>query len=298
MTSASSSPAPRILSTSAGRDWRALQAHVLQVSPGRFQAPASDRHRLGLHLGAPVNAVCACDGVRLRRVQRHGDIDLVPAGTTGSWEDDAECRILQLSVAPALLGEVAEELGRPVGDATLRPRLQWRDDRVEAIAWAIKAELDADTPSDPLYVDLLAHALAIRLIDAGREGTPPAALADGPRFTQRQLRALTEFIDHHLDRPLRLAELAAQAGVSGTRLKTLFRNSTGLPVHQYVIRRRVEHARALLATTGMAASEVALAAGFSHQSHMSHTMRRLLGHTPGEVRRRSDHIRPKLQPPD
>lgn len=104
-------------------------------------------------------------------------------------------------------------------------------------------------------------------------------------MSTRQLRILIEFIETNLDQKLHLADLASVAGVSSTRLKSLFRNSTGTPVHQYVIRRRVEYARALIATTTMPASQIALAAGFAHQSHMATTMRRLLGQTPGEIGR-------------
>jgi AraC family transcriptional regulator len=51
-------------------------------------------------------------------------------------------------------------------------------------------------------------------------------------------------------------------------------------VHEYVMRRRVERARALLVAAAMPAGQVALAAGFAHQSHMARWMRRVLGVTP------------------
>jgi AraC family transcriptional regulator len=35
----------------------------------------------------------------------------------------------------------------------------------------------------------------------------------------------------------------------------------------------------------MPVTQVALASGFAHQSHMSSSMRRLLGHTPGAISR-------------
>jgi len=112
------------------------------------------------------------------------------------------------------------------------------------------------------------------------------------------LRILTEFIETHLDRKLHLADLATVAGVSVTRLKVLFRNSTGVPVHQYVVRRRVEFARALMTTSAMPASEIAVAAGFAHQSHMASTMRRMLGQTPRDIARQASEFRPKMQTPD
>ena len=75
------------------------------------------------------------------------------------------------------------------------------------------------------------------------------------------------------------------AGVSVSHLKTLFRRSTGLPVHQYVLRRRVERARLLLERGELPLSQIALEAGFAHQSHMARCMRRLLGTTPAALRR-------------
>ena len=67
-------------------------------------------------------------------------------------------------------------------------------------------------------------------------------------------------------------ELAAIAGVSPSHFKTLFKQSVGMPVHQYVIRRRVEYA-------------VELQAGFANQSHLARCMRATLGVTPGTLRR-------------
>ena len=297
MTLSSPQPSPRILLSSAGRAWNALDAALVHIPRGLSRVPGGELHRLGIHFGPPVRADCSCGGKRMRRLQKPGDIDFVPAGVDGSWEDDADCQILRLSLRPSLLDQVAGELGRDAAKIELIPRLQLRDARIEAIGWAIKADLEADTPSDPLYIDLLANALAVRLIETTTDIGPLTEGSSASKMSARQLRLLTEFIETNLDQKLHLADLATVAGVSVTRLKTLFRNSTGTPVHQYVIRRRIEYARALIATTTMPASEVALAAGFAHQGHMASTMRRLTGQTPSEITRPPHEIRPKLQKP-
>jgi AraC family transcriptional regulator len=291
-------PSPQILLTSAGRTWRGLDADLLHVPRGQLHVARREMHGLGIHFGPPVNADCRCGGRRMRRVQKAGDIDIVPAGMDGPWEDDGDCLILGLSIAPSLVHQVAEELGRNAETTELLPQLQVRDARIEAVGWAVKAELEAVTPSNPLYIDHLANALAVRLIEIAT-GSPAQSESHGePKLSARQLRILTEFIEGNLDQKLRLADLAKVAGVSVTRLKTLFRSSTGVPVHQYVIRRRVEYARALLVTTGMPASEIAAAAGFAHQSHMVSTMRRLLGQTPRDIVRYTNDFGPNLQKPD
>lgn len=297
MTTYAEHSSPRTLLTSAGRGWTGLDADFLHIPRGFSHVPGGELHSLGMHFGPPVKADCAIGGRRMRRVQKPGDIDIVPAGMDGSWEDDADCQILRLSLQPSLLDQVAEDLGRHAGTIELLPRFQVRDARIEGIGRAVKADLEADTPSDPLFIDLLANALAVRLIETSSGGFPASDDRGEPKLSVRQFRMLTEYIETNLDRKLQLADLAMVAGISVTRLKTLFRNSTGIPVHQYVIRRRVEYARALMTTTTMPASEIALAAGFAHQSHMATTMRRLLGQTPGEIARQAGEFRPKLQRP-
>jgi AraC family transcriptional regulator len=297
MPPSSLEPSPRILLTSTGRGWSGLEADLLHIPRGLLHVPGGPMHSLGVHVGPPVNADCHCGDLHMRRVQRPGDIDIVPAGMGGSWEDDADCQILRLSLQPSLLHQVAESLGRDITKIELLPRLQIRDIRIEAIGRAVKADLEADTPSDPLYIDFLTSALAVRLIETAGGSFPKPESRSASRLSSRQLRLLTEFVETNLDQKLRLAELARVAGVSVTRLKILFRNSTGVPVHQYVIRRRVEYARSLLATTVMPASEVAVAAGFAHQSHMTSTMRRLLGETPGDIVRQASEFQPNLPKP-
>lgn len=287
---------PEILLTSEGRGWSGLAADfVLFPSGGVSDVPGGEMHGLGMHYGPPVNAYCRCGGRKMHRLQKPGDIDFVPAGVGGTWEDEADARILSLRIFPWLINQVAEELDRDPSTIELLPQFQLRDARIEGIAWAIKADLEADTPSDPLYIELLANALAVRLIEIGSGSQQSGANGNAPKLSARQLKLLTDFIESNLDQKLHLADLAAVAGVGVTRLKTLFRNSTGAPVHQYVIRRRVEYARAMMETSSIPASEIALAAGFAHQSHMTSTMRRVLGQTPSEIARQSSDFRPKRQ---
>nr|WP_058998923.1 helix-turn-helix transcriptional regulator [Leptolyngbya sp. NIES-2104] len=60
----------------------------------------------------------------------------------------------------------------------------------------------------------------------------------------------------------------------------LFKQSTGLSPHQYVIRCRVERAKQLLLKGEMTIAEVAATVGFYDQSHFAHYFRRLMGVTP------------------
>jgi AraC-like DNA-binding protein len=110
---------------------------------------------------------------------------------------------------------------------------------------------------------------------------------DGKRLVVRGLRDLVVVLEQeaNLDRNLSLDRLARVAGMSASHLKTLFRRATGVPLHRYVIQRRVQRARTLLEQGDLSTSQVALEAGFAHQSHLARWMRRLLGVTPTAIAR-------------
>ena len=284
MDQLSSANAATTLLSSKDRDWKGLDAAFLHIQAGRTHVPGSQTHRLGIHFGRAVNAHCRCDGRHHHRQQAHGDIDVVPAGLDGWWEDDRDCTILRLTIRPELLHAAARELGRDTETVSLTPKFQLRDPRLESIAWAIKAEIEAPIPSDRTYAEMLGMALAIRLVESDGQKQIETA---GPSatLTSRQQRRLAEFIEDHIDQSLSLADLAAVAGLSVSHLKPLFRATFGMPVHKYVLTRRVERARLLLLAANMPIAQVALESGFAHQSHMAHWMRRILGLTPGMITR-------------
>jgi AraC family transcriptional regulator len=254
-----------------------LAVDLRQTPGGVVGYEALPDHRIKLHAGAPVAGACQFHHFLYTR----GDLDIVPAGTTDIWHEESPSTSVVVRMAPALLRRTADEMGLPAERAELGERHQFRNAQIEHIAWALDAERRAGFPNGRLYTDSLGTALAVQLIADG----PRIARADAQGLTRLQLKRVTEFIEAHLDGDLSLAALAEVAGLSASHLKTQFKRSTGLPVHEYVVHRRVDRARHLLLSSDLPASLVALESGFSHQSHMARCMRRVLGATPGEVRR-------------
>lgn len=95
-----------------------------------------------------------------------------------------------------------------------------------------------------------------------------------------QLKLVVDYINDYLDRELSLDELATIAQLSPYHFCRSFKGSTGLTPHQYVIRQRVERAKLLLKDGRMGIAEVAIACGFTHQSHLNRHFKRLTGVTP------------------
>ncbi|TDY22227.1 AraC family transcriptional regulator [Paraburkholderia sp. BL6665CI2N2] len=258
--------------------WQGFGAELVNVSAGLHRIPAFSYHRVGVHVGAPVRARCLCNERRHSRIQAHGDADVIPAGLDGQWSDETACTIFSVWISEAFAQRTVEQLSLKSADAQLRPQFQMRDPRFQHLAWALRAELEADEPSDPLYAESLCTAMVVRLIG----GAPMLDNKRRPLAPKTAARVI-EFIEAHLDQRLTLSELAALVGLSVPHFKALFRETLGMPVHQYVVQRRVERARTLLLQGKLSASQIALDTGFAHQSHMAHWMGRLLGVTPREL---------------
>ena len=262
------------------RAWNGIEAALFDTPAGRTETRASSRHRLAFHAGRPVRAMCRFAGLSQRRVQSRGDVDVVPAGNAGTWEDDRATRILRIQLSNELLCSVA-------GDdrVELAAQLQLRDPRLEHLAWALEAELMSDSPEASLYGESVGVALAVHLVRHHVSTVrTPRPMRGG--LSLRQLRLVTEHVDANLERTLSLAELAAVAGLGVSQLTLLWRRSVGVSAHRWILERRVERAEALLREDTASISEIAQRTGFSDASHLARWMRRLLGVTPALVRRR------------
>ena len=244
-----------------------LQVGLHATRSGVVTFDAVEDHRIRLQASA---ASGTCEGKRFTYAP--GDLDLLPAGSAARWEEDSDGASVILRFPPSLLQRTAEDLGLDSARIGLLPRHQLRDPQIEHIAWALHADREAGHPGGPIYAESLGLALAAHLVARHRTQQLPVR-----GLSKTQLQRVTDYVETHLDQDLSMARLAEVAGISASHLKTLFKRSTGLPVHAYVVRRRVERARSLLLRRDLPASQIALEAGFAHQSHMVRCLRRVLG---------------------
>ncbi len=290
--------------TSSDRELQ-IKAWVSTFAAGRTDIGEMPHAIVCMHLGPSVQVRCIRGGTVREGREVAGDLDIVPARTAASWEMKQDGTALIMCVPDTLLRAVAVRLDRDPGSIDLADRFQMRDPVIEHIGWTLKADIDSNhdraigvsgsreilrDTGGRLLRDSLGVALAARLLQRHYRGSLPMREIRGG-LTHTKLERVIAHIEDNLAGKLSLPGIAEIAGMSVSHLKTLFRNSTGVPVYEYVLRRRVERAQFLLRNHKLSIAEVAVTTGFAHQSHLARHMHRILGYTPSALRRRGTTLR-------
>jgi AraC family transcriptional regulator len=266
---------------------RTMDGFAVQLrsdSSGVLEVPELDTALVSIHIGRAARMSCRRAGLSHTGSAVHGDIDIIPAGVASVWQmHDENDRAVLMVLSQTMLNHVAEENGFGARGVELRNRFMARDRQLESVAWAMKSELELGSPSGALYLDGLALSAAARLVAGHSSVTVEQRRYGG--LDGRRLKRTLEFIEAHLAGELSLSRLATVAEMSVSHFRAGFRESVGIPVHQYVIERRVERAKSLLMREGQSITDIALAAGFTHQSHLARHMQRSTGFSPLQMKR-------------
>jgi AraC family transcriptional regulator len=141
----------------------------------------------------------------------------------------------------------------------------------------IAQELDCQPSAEPIFQSGVQNLSIAKII-----GLLSDELEAGGRSGTLYAETLA-----HANRQLSLDALAKESGYSRAHFLRMFRAATGLTPHQYVLERRLHRAQQLLKQKQTALADIAVACGFSSQTHMTDSFRNHLGITPGEYRRSS-----------
>ncbi|WP_380178272.1 GlxA family transcriptional regulator [Kalamiella sp. sgz302252] len=124
------------------------------------------------------------------------------------------------------------------------------------------------------------------LVEEATVSGKKARAAQPDVYENEVVTRVIDFMKHHLDSPVPLAEVAEFAGVTFRQLNLIFAKSTGYSAAVYWRRMRLERARKLMADSSLSINEIAIATGFADASHLIAWFRKQYGETPSLFRKR------------
>ncbi|MGF1607590.1 MAG: helix-turn-helix domain-containing protein [Rhodothalassiaceae bacterium] len=261
-----------------------LTVAALSDLRGGYTIPTDDRFLLVMTNGRPVSIGLGAAAAQAPEVWYRGSFALQPPDTAMQYHchDPAEAvavLIRRADVATLLASDTqlfCGDFGR------LQGRRQ-ADPTVERIVSELVRECRVGRRPGSLYFDGLAAILVARLHDLSCQAAPAR---ESLRQDAGRLSRVLAMIDERLEEALSLATLAEAAGCSPFHLSRLFTSRLGCPPHAYLVRKRVERACALLDAGHLSLAQIALACGFSSQSHFTTMFKRQMAMTPGQYRKR------------
>ncbi len=198
----------------------------------------------------------------------------------GEWVGLMNVPHLQLGISDAAL--MASSDGA-YGEVELRPLRKFADSRLSALAAAARAEMVAGFPSGRLFLDSVEQAMAVALVEGHAVRHRPVQIYRGGLGSAR-LRRIRELVHAKMGDDLSLDEMAQSIGLSTAHFARMFRKSTGVAPHQFVLRQRVERAKAMLRAPDARVLAVAVACGFKTQQHFAQVFRAVCGVSPTQYR--------------
>lgn len=262
------------------------------ITVWRQQSPSLERylppiaqHTVMLQLNAGSCRMQTREGGRHEGPWRPGDILICVAGQPSGWRTEGVVDNLHMDLEPHFLQHVALHACDMNPDhVELRDIFRARDPVLKRLGLALYAELTTDGLGGRLYAESLGNILALHLLRHYCIRRPGVCHYQGG-LPKPKLRRTLEYIDAHLAEPVALADLAGLLQMSVHHFRHLFKQSTGLAPHQYLIRHRIDKAKALLTHPDLSIGEIALRLGFRTQSHFTWHFHRLTGLTPTAYRK-------------
>jgi AraC-like DNA-binding protein len=192
---------------------------------------------------------------------------------------------LVLHVTQSALDEIAYAHKRPRVDQLVWP-LGHLDPVVYHLGETLVASLDQPDHTSKVFLDHVLHALNCHFV-CSYGGLKISAPRSRGGLSPLQMRRATEFLEAHLDGNINLEQVASVCDLSVSHFARAFRQSFRRPPYRWLLERRVDRAKDLIATSHMPLAEIAIQSGFGDQGAMNRSFKKILGVTPGKWRRRA-----------
>jgi AraC family transcriptional regulator len=209
-------------------------------------------------------------------------IEILPAYTPISSRWNQKVEATQCYIDSTFLTHAAYE-SINLDRVEVKLVLQKPDPLVWQIVLALKSVLETDANNSKFYAESMATALAAHLLKSysTREHVLQEYKDGLPKY---KLKQALEYINDHFQENVSLSEVSAKLGMSQYYFCRLFKQSTGMTPHAYLVQQRIERATQLLKHKELTINEIASECGFANPSHFAKHFRKYTGISPKQFR--------------
>ncbi len=265
--------------SSSGKMWSGISLEHHYLPPGETSEYSLKQFAITINLGQTFQIERIVDRHLQTALMFTGAVGLCPIYTPQVIRWNRDANILMLSLEDELLSRHAVEL-LDTDQYEMSLHLITQDALIYQMGLKLQEQLKTNSSDSRLYAESAATFLAVHLLQ--NYSIQKALIREyAGGLPKQQLRKVIDYIDAHLTQDISLEAIANHLNISCYHFCRLFKQSTGLSPHQYVIQQRVERAKQLLKRGKLSIAETAIACGFNHQSHLHRHFKRLTGVTPG-----------------
>ena len=241
----------------------------------------SKQHSIGIFTDVPSPAVTErqIDGRFKREEIIKGSCVIIAANTSQYAEWDKESGALTLAIDPTVFAQTIYEVIDP-DTIELLPQFATPDPFIYQVGLRLKSALTKQSNTSRLYAETLVNSLILHLLEHYSTTRPNLRESISGQLPRYKLQQVIDYINAYLDRDLSLKELSTLVQMSPHYFSGLFKQSTGITPHQYIISCRIERAKYLIRQNKLSLAEIATQVGFVDQSHLHRHFKRLVGVTP------------------
>jgi len=261
---------------------------VADQSAGDWSDAATPDLTIAMLTSAPVRAEIDLGAGLFEKRQNRNDCIVIAPGVATKVLIAGAHRAQALSIPyERLLRLAGDDSGLPSdGDFGQVHAGLCHDRELSTLLNALRAESLGYQRRGALWADgavLQVASALLRLQGAAEKQAPSSGSAGG--LAPWQARRVTDYLQTHLADDVTLPELATIAGLSVSHFCRAFKQSTGLPPHQWRLARRIERAKELLERTELPVAQVAAAVGYDDPGQFASSFRRATGASPSQYRR-------------
>lgn len=287
-TDRSAQPADiRLIVSSEGLGWKGFCVSRQKEEPHKRTHAPSPHLLIGLTVGGSGLAIKKLNGISIHKTVSANKFIIIPPHSNFDVSVDNSIEIIYLYIHQRIVDEITKVLyGNGVDPVEIAPHISFFDPLLERLIVEVCHSARIKRSSSAGYADHLIRAIVAHIVENHSAVSTSAQAQKAIKgLPPRKLNLVIEFIDRNLSKPLSLEDIASISDLSPSHFTRLFRSSTGLTPHQYLLRRRIDTAQRLLIESEMSISEVAFECGFADQVHFTQAFRRFAGKAPGAFRK-------------